>query len=172
MSPRFRALRALAVAVAVSLGGCSSVRDEGPVLGRAAPTYAASDLQGDSVDLADLEGKAVLLNFWATWCTPCREETPFLQRLYLARAKEGFVVLGASVDAASARADVEAFVREYGVTYPILLDPQMRGMDGYRVMGLPATFLIDRAGVLRWMRLGPVGEDDQEFLSALEAVLE
>jgi hypothetical protein len=76
------------------------------------------------------------------------------------------------MDTGDARNQVVEFVQEFGVTYPILLDPQMRGMDAYRVLGLPASFLIDRDGVLRWMRFGPVAENDQDFLSALESTLQ
>lgn len=161
-----------AVAVVTSLAACAPAENAGPRLGAPALAYAAVDLQGDSVSLADFGGKVVLLNFWATWCTPCRHETPFLQALYASRAADGLVIVGASMDTRDARGQVEDFVQEYGVTYPILLDPQMRGSDLYRVLGLPATFLVDREGILRWMRFGPVGEDDPDFLNALESVLE
>lgn len=142
------------------------------MVGREAPAYAAATLAGDSISLASLRGRVALLNFWATWCAPCRHETPFLQALYEAREDDGLVIVGASLDTGDARDQVRAFVEEYGVTYPILLDPQMRGMDAYRVLGLPATFLVDRDGILRWMRFGPVSETDLDFLSALDAILE
>jgi len=128
--------------------------------------------RSDSLSLEDLRGQVVLLNFWATWCAPCRHETPFLQQLYLDRSSKGLEIVGVSMDTRDAWDDVADFVEEYGVTYPILVDPQMRGMDAYRVLGLPATFLVDREGVLRWMRFGPVGENDHDFLNALESVLE
>jgi peroxiredoxin len=124
------------------------------------------------MSLASLRGRAVLLNFWATWCTPCRQETPFLQSLFARSASEGLVIVGVSMDTGDARGQVEDFVREYGVTYPVLVDPQTRGMDIYEVIGLPASFLVDRDGVLRWMRIGPVAESDRDFLKALETVLE
>ncbi|HKJ01527.1 MAG TPA: TlpA disulfide reductase family protein, partial [Longimicrobiales bacterium] len=97
---------------------------------------------------------------------------PFLQALYQERRGQGLTVVGVSLDTGDARGDVAGFVEEFGVTYPILLDPQMRGMDTFRVLGLPASFLIDRDGVLRWMRFGPVGEDDEDFLNALESTLQ
>jgi cytochrome c-type biogenesis protein len=75
------------------------------------------------------------------------------------------------LDTGAAKEQVERFVEDYGVTYTILHDPENRAMELYRVLGLPATFLIDRDGVLRWMRYGPVGETDQEFLSKLEDAL-
>ncbi len=163
---------ALTLAALVLAGACAAGEDgKGPVLGSPAPAYGATTLGGDSVTLGDLRGKVVLLNFWATWCTPCRHETPFLDSLHARRSSEGLEVVGVSVDAGQARGDVEAFVREYGVSYTILLDPQMRGMDPYGVVGLPASFLVDREGILRWMRFGPVSATDKEFLDALESVL-
>lgn len=156
----------------LALGCAGPAENAGPVVDAAAPAYGAQTLIGDSVALADLEGKVVLLNFWATWCAPCRHETPFLQALYEERNSEGLEILGVSMDTGDARDDVQAFVEEYGVTYPILVDPQMRGMDVYRVLGLPATFLVDRDGTLRWMRFGPVSETDQDFLNALNTILE
>lgn len=162
---------ALAVACVLA-AACAPTRDGGPVVGREAPAYAAVALEGDSVSLASLRGSVVLLNFWATWCAPCRHETPFLQALYEARRGEGLVVVGASLDTGDAEGQVRTFVEEFGVTYPILLDPQMRGMDAYRVLGLPATFLVDREGILRWMRFGPVSETDTDFLAALDSTLE
>lgn len=159
--------------VGVLGAACAPGRDaDGPSVGHPAPPYAAVSLDGDSVSLASLRGQVVLLNFWATWCAPCRHETPFLQAVYEERRSRGLIVVGASLDTGDARDQVRAFVDEYGVTYPILLDPQMRGMDVYRVLGLPATFLIDRDGVLRWMRFGPVDETDQDFLAALRSILE
>jgi len=75
------------------------------------------------------------------------------------------------MDQGNARRAVESFVEEYGVTYTILHDPTMRAMDLYQVLGLPATFLIDREGTLRWFRFGPIDEGDATFLAALDAVL-
>jgi peroxiredoxin len=137
-----------------------------------APAYGARTLTGDSVSLADLRGKVVLLNFWATWCAPCRHETPFLDSLHAQRSPQGLEVVGVSMDTGDAREEVATFVRELGVTYTILVDPQMRGLDLYRVLGLPASFLVDRDGILRWMRFGPVSETDREFLDALESVFQ
>ncbi len=144
---------------------------EPPRPGSPAPSYEAANMQGDTVSLESLRGNVVLLNMWATWCAPCRQETPFLQELFERHEGEGFRIVGASMDAGNAADQVEMFTEEYGVTYTVLLDPQMRAMDSYQVLGLPATFLIDREGVLRWMRYGPLGETDSEFREALEDAL-
>lgn len=168
---RPRAPFLVALAALVPTGACAGDDAKGPVVGSPAPAYGASTLRGDSITLGDLRGKVILLNFWATWCTPCRHETPFLDSLHARGSSDGLEVVGVSVDAGQARGEVEAFVREYDVGYTILLDPQMRGMDRYGVVGLPASFLVDRDGILRWMRFGPVSATDHEFLDALESVL-
>lgn len=152
--------------------GCSSTDGPAPPrVGETAPPYQAVTLDGDSVSLSSLRGKVVLLNLWATWCAPCRHETPFLQDLYEARRDEGFEIVGVSMDTPDQVESIRQFVDEYGVEYTILHDRTMRGMDLYRVLGLPATFLVDREGTLRWMRYGPVGETDRDFLDALEDAL-
>ena len=173
MTERTRSHTLAPILLALALqGACTPPAETGPVVGSPAPEYGARSLAGDSVSLARLRGSAVLLNFWATWCAPCRHETPFLQSLFARSASRGLVIVGVSMDAGDARGQVEDFVREFGVTYPVLVDPQMRGMDLYKVIGLPASFLVDRDGILRWMRIGPVSETDRDFLGALEAVLE
>jgi len=154
------------------LGACTPDDGPGPVVGSPAPAFGGRTLAGDSVALSDLRGKVVLLNFWATWCTPCRHETPFLDSLHARRSPQGLEVVGVSMDAPHAGGEVADFVREFGVRYTILLDPQMRGEALYRVVGLPATFLVDRDGTLRWMRFGPVSDTDRDFLDALESVLQ
>jgi hypothetical protein len=95
--------------------------------------------------LADLRGKVVLLNFWATWCMPCRQEMPALETLYQRYKDAGLVVLAVNMDRLST-AGVEAFVQEVAVTFPIVLDPAWATAQTYRVLGLPTTYLIDRAG--------------------------
>jgi len=142
-----------------------------PRVGGMAIEYPAATLAGDTVTLASLRGQVVLLNLWATWCVPCREETPYLQDLYEEYGDRGFQVVGISLDTGDASDQVEMFVEEYEVTYTILHDPQMRGMELYQVPGLPATFMIDREGVIRWIRYGPILEGDPDFLGALEELL-
>jgi len=140
-------------------------------VGQPVAEYVAATLTGETVSLESLRGQVVLLNLWATWCGPCRMETPYLQSLFEEHRDTGFQIVGISMDTGNAADQVETFVEEYGVTYTILHDPQMRGMDLYQVLGLPATFLIDREGILRWMRYGPILEGDSDFLRALEDVI-
>jgi peroxiredoxin len=169
---RVLACCALAASLA-ALGACGGGGEPaGPRVGAPAPPYTATDLTGDSVSLASLRGQVVLVNLWATWCAPCRHETPYLQSLHEQHADDGLTIVGISMDTREARDQVEEFVAEYGVTYRILLDPQMRGLDTWHVLGLPASFLVDREGTLRWLRFGPVSPDDEEFNKALGTLLE
>ena len=118
-----------------------------------------------------MRGEVVLLNLWATWCLPCRTETPYLQSISEAYGDRGLRVVGISQDVGNAREDIRAFVEQFGVTYTILHDPRMRGLDLYQVNALPGTFLIDREGILRWMQFRPIREGDPAFLQALSDAL-
>jgi cytochrome c-type biogenesis protein len=150
---------------------CVATDRPGPRVGQPAIEYVATTLEGDSVSLASLRGQVVLLNLWATWCVPCRQETPYLQSVFEDHEDEGLRVVGISLDTGDAADDIRAFVQEYGVTYTILHDRRMRGLELYQILGLPGSFLIDREGVLRWMHYGPIREGDAAFLRALADVL-
>jgi peroxiredoxin len=159
------------MALPVLIWGCVPTDSPGPRVGSPAPAYEISTLEGDSVALASFQGSPVLLNLWATWCAPCRYETPFLQSLYEEWGDRGLEVVGVSLDAGDATELIREFTEEYGVTYTVLADSRLAGMETYQVLGLPATFLIDREGIIRWMKFGPVSETDQSFLTALETVV-
>lgn len=168
----FKHLRKMALLGIAAASGCAPAENAGPPqINAPARDYAATTLEGETVSLASLRGDVVLLNLWATWCGPCRMETPYLQSVYEEHKDQGFRIVGISMDTGDAADDVAMFVDEYEVTYTILHDPTMQGMELYQVLGLPATFLIDREGVLRWMRYGPIPEDDPDFLRALSDVL-
>jgi cytochrome c-type biogenesis protein len=138
---------------------------------QAVPHYSAVLLDGDSVSLEAQRGSPVLLNIWATWCIPCREEMPLLQKLYEANASRGLRVVGVSVDARGAEDRVRLFRKEFGVTFPIWLDPDERASFIFRAIGVPATYLIDREGRIVWRKLGPIEADDRTMQQALEQAL-
>jgi peroxiredoxin len=141
-------------------------------VGTPAPNLTALTLAGDTVALSSFRGRPVLLNLWATWCTPCRREAPYLQDIATRLRTEGLEVVGVSLDRAGFEPEVRAFVAEFGVTYTVLRDPAMIAMERYPVAGLPATFLLDRAGTIRWSVAGPVEEGDRDFEAALRDLLE
>jgi len=145
--------------------------------GRIAPDYTGISLDGDTIDLADLRGRVVVLNVWATWCRPCVAEMPALQRLHEDLGDEGLSVVAVSVDnAALVMGDpgeaVRAFVKEHGITFAVLLDPETRIESAYPVAGLPITFVIDREGRIRESVLGPRAWDKPEFTSEFRQLLE
>lgn len=107
--------------------------------------FTLTDLQGKSWHLADLRGKIVLVNFWATWCPPCRKEMPDLQALYDKYKDQGLLVLSISDEGA---ANVVPFIKERNITYPVLLDPGRKVNERYQVDGLPKSFVYDREGKL------------------------
>jgi cytochrome c biogenesis protein CcmG/thiol:disulfide interchange protein DsbE len=136
------------------LGGCGEAeRRAPPTAGNPAPQYAAPTLSGDTLALADLQGQAVLLNIWATWCPPCREEMPALEALHRDMADEGLRVVAVSVDSRSAAGDVRQFLDEYGITFTVLHDPDEQVSRTFRTTGVPETYLIDRDGTIvkRWI---------------------
>lgn len=165
-------LRAVALVLVVA---CA--RDEGdaklrsPEIGQPAPAYRAISLRGDSVSLDQARGRVVLLNVWATWCHPCREEIPILQALHERYAPRGLEVIGVSVDARGEEVTIQEFARDFRMTYPLWLDPDERVQSTFLAIGVPATFLIDRAGVLRWRHVGPVRASDTTLTRALERAL-
>jgi len=133
--------------------GAAAVRPESiPLKGHPAPDFTLQTMTGEPLALSDLRGKAVVLNFWATWCPPCRAEMPELQAAYTAYAPGGLVVLG--VNQAEDRATVRAFLDELGLTFPVVLDTQYEVADRYSVNSLPTTFFIDRDGVIRDIVVG------------------
>lgn len=144
-----------------------------PRVGDPVPDITATALEGgQTVSLKeDYQGQVVLVNLWATWCAPCRFETPYLQSVYEKRADQGLHIVGISVDSRASLPAVERFLREKGVTYDALLDPEMVSTNVFGAIGLPASFLVDRRGVIRFLHYGPILEGDSVFLETLDQVL-
>lgn len=155
------------------LAGCSGgAMHRAPRPGDPVPSYQATTLQGQTVTLASLHGTPFLLNFWATWCTPCQEETPFLESVFGERSSHGLRIIGVSMDTGATVDQIRAFAKKYGVTYTVLHDPAMNAMKTFGIPGLPATFLVNRQGVIQWMRFGALGPGDKDLQAALNDVLQ
>lgn len=168
MSRRFVAAT---VAVMIAATGCVEIDTRRGEVGAPAPEYAAVTLDGDTARLGDLAGQVVLLNVWATWCAPCREEIPALQALYETHADEGFEVVGVSVDGRGEREGIRRFAGEFGMTYPIWHDPEDSFGVTFRTIGVPVTLLVDREGMVRWRHMGPVELTDPTLTEALAIAL-
>ena len=163
----------LAAALAPSWWGC--IPSEQAILrgGDPAPAFTAVSLEdGAPVSLADYLGETLLVNLWATWCHPCRTETPYLQSVYERYRDRGLRLLGVSVDLPADSAAVVHFVEEFGVTYDIALDPEAVSRETFHARGLPTSVLIDRHGTVAFSWIGPIPEGEPTFIEGLEAVLE
>ena len=160
------------LACAALLTACAEQGPQIPgAVGAPVPAYGAVTMAGDSLDLASMKGSVVLLNVWATWCIPCRREVPELQALHQSYHAKGLRVWGVSIDGGEADADVAAFAQDFHMTYSILRDPGERVLSVFRIQGVPASYLIDREGVVRWKTLGPFKADDAGLQTALQQSL-
>jgi peroxiredoxin len=135
-----------------------------------APDFSVVDLAGKTIRLSGLRGKIVVLNVWATWCPPCRDEMPSMERLYQQLRGPDFELLAVSEDEGSIDA-VRAFARELGVTFPIAHDPERQVGSRYGVWGYPETFIIDREGRIVERVIGPRLWDAPEQVAMLRGLL-
>jgi len=119
-----------------------------------APDFTLKTLDGESVTLSDLRGKVVLLNFWATWCPPCKAEMPAFQRAYTDYAAEDFVILAVNATQQDSVEGVVEFIAEFGLSFPVVLDTAGEANRFYQVQSLPTSFFIDRDGVISEVVIG------------------
>ncbi len=128
--------------------------DSGPRASGPAPDFALTDFDGRSVTLSSLRGQVVVVNFWASWCPPCREEAAYLERTWRAYQDRGVVFIG--VDWVDTEKEALAYIDEFDITYINGPDGGTRIAQSYRIQGVPETFFIDRAGQLRGVHIGPL----------------
>ena len=124
-------------------------------VGLPAPNFTFPDLNGQQVSLSEHRGKVVLVNIWATWCPPCRQEMPSMQKLYERFNGENFEILAVSIDA-TGREAVAPFVRTMNLTFPIMLDPKEVIRPLYGITGVPESFIIDKEGIVVEKIIGPL----------------
>ena len=134
-----------------------------------AEDFIVALLRGEPLRLSEQRGKPVLINFWATWCAPCREEMPAMERLYRRHREHGFVLLAVSVDTDAAL--VRPFLEQHKLTFPVALDSKMSLANAYGVRALPSSFLIDRDGNLAALALGPRAWDNRVAHALVEGML-
>jgi peroxiredoxin len=131
-----------------------------PRVGQRLPDFALNDLNGKLVHLKDYSGKTVLVNAWATWCPPCREEMPLLVAEYNRRKDTGFTVL--AINAGETRQDAAAFAQSYGMSFPVLLDPDSKLLDSLLIDSLPTTILVGPDGRVKAVHIGNLTEASYE----------
>lgn len=139
--------------------------------GPAAPDFRGRTIDGEPFDLAEQRGTVVLLNVWATWCEPCRQEMPELQALHARHRDQGLHVVGVSVDAARLAPEVRRMVEDFGLTYPNVHDGRNSIGPAFKIVGYPTTFLIDRSGAIVWRRDGLLEPGDAELAAAIAGAL-
>lgn len=133
--------------------------DEGLQVGKKAPDFTLETYNGKTVKLSDLKGKRVLLNFWASWCGPCEEEMPVMQKVYeeLKEDQVEFVAVNMTIGKETIESATQ-FVKQFGLTFPVPLDIEGEVMKLYEVYGLPTSYFIDSDGVIRAKYFGPMEE--------------
>ncbi|HVH13229.1 MAG TPA: TlpA disulfide reductase family protein [Longimicrobium sp.] len=157
---------------ALLLAACGPAPGGGPVrVGQEAPAYEARTLDGQASTLEGLRGRPVLLNVWATWCHPCRQEVPALEELHREYGSRGLEVVGVSIDQGDQEQGIRDFMTEYQATYPVWLDPDGEVTSVFSTVGVPNTFLIGPKGEVLWKHVGPVKADDAELRRLIEASL-
>ncbi len=121
--------------------------------GAVAPEFELESLAGEKVTLKSFRGKVVLVNFWATWCVPCVAEMPALERLYKSLKDKGVVVLAINTDASENKEAVRKFVADKGLSFPVLMDPELEVAGKYGVSGFPETMLVGKDGLLKALKV-------------------
>ena len=166
-----RRLICLAAMVITVVAGCSKERPMPlPKEGSSAPDFTVKDLSGRDVRLSDLRGKVVLVNFWATWCPPCRGEIPSMMKLNSAMAGKPFQMLAISIDEGGKDA-VQGFFRESGASLPALLDTDQKVSKLYGTTGVPETFVVDKKGVILKKVVGAMEWNDPQVIQFLDDVM-
>ena len=143
------------LAVVFSIVWMQSAKYELLAVGKTAPDFALTDLNDKPQRLSDFRGKVVFLNFWATWCKPCREEMPSMEVLHKNFEKDGLVILAVSIDRVTTTKDIPPFIKGMNLTFPVLIDSWGKTDKPYKRMGVPETFIIDQQGVIREIIIGP-----------------
>jgi len=171
-----RPRRLAAVATALTLAGFAAGSPppadaaEPSIRGKPAVDFALKAVAGQNVRLSEHLGEVVVLNFWATWCGPCRQQMPRLDQLHATYRSAGLVLLGVNVDDDTEEA--AEFVRTLGLGYPVLLDPRKSVAPLYDVDALPMTVLVDRAGVVRYVHYDYSPAIEKQYVSELRQLLD
>ncbi len=134
-----------------------------------APAFTLASRAGGEVSLADLKGQVVMINFWASWCGPCRKEFPALDQIYAKYKPMGFTLVAINVE--SDKADAEKFLATTPASFPILFDPDNKVSGSYGVSAMPTTVLVDRQGRVRWLHRAYKPGDEAKYIEQIRAAL-
>lgn len=138
-------------------------------LAEPAPDFTLKTSTGENLRLAEQRGKVVMINFWASWCAPCRQEMPILDELYQRYERAGFTLLGVNVEQDSGAA--QRFLEEVGVSFPILFDPTSEVSRTYQVSAMPTTVMVDRDGQVRYVNRGYRPGDEEKYRDQIRELI-
>ena len=156
------------IAVVFSIFAASSLASSG-MEGQPAPDFALKSSTGENLRLSEYRGDVVMINFWATWCGPCRQEMPLLDELYARYQRVGFNLLGVNIDDDSRRA--MQMIDELGVNFPVLFDARKEVSELYNVEAMPVTVLVDREGTIRYIHHGYKPGYEEKYLDQIRSLL-
>jgi peroxiredoxin len=160
MRNRIAALAAVLTLALPALMGAGDVQ---------APAFSLQSVSGGTVSLAQYKGDVVMINFWASWCGPCRQEMPLLDSIYKQYKDMGFTLLGVNVEPDARSAD--AWLKKTPVSYPILFDPKSQVSQLYQVQAMPTTVIIDRNGIVRYVHNGYVPGDENQYMNSIRSLI-
>ena len=161
-------LKNLILGLTLSVLAATSLASSG-LTGQAAPDFALKSSSGENLRLSEYRGNVVMVNFWATWCGPCRQEMPLLDELYSRYERVGFSLLGVNIDDDSRKA--MSMVSELGVSFPVLFDARKEVSKLYEVDAMPVTILIDREGTIRYVHHGYKPGYEDIYLDQIRSLL-
>ncbi len=165
----------VALLAALSAGACEGKgandghKDRGGEPSDSPLALAGKTVDGAPFDVATLRGKIVLVNVWATWCAPCRDEMPELVRLANSEAQGDLAVVGVSIDRRPDLLKVRATIQQFRIPYPVVFDPDGAITGAWQLRGYPTSLLLDRHGRIRWRREGVIRPDDSDLAAAIAA---
>ena len=163
-----KGLRIILLGALLFILTAGSVASSG-LAGKAAPDFVLKSATGENLRLSEYRGDVVMINFWATWCGPCRQEMPLLDELYSRYQRVGFSLLGVNIDDDSQKA--MAMVKELDVSFPVLFDAQKKVSKLYEVEAMPVTILVDREGTVRHVHHGYKPGYEQQYLNEIRSLL-
>jgi peroxiredoxin len=161
-------IRNVAIGLVLSVFAASSLASSG-LSGHPAPDFALKSSSGENLRLSEYRGDVVMINFWATWCGPCRQEMPLLDELYTRYQRVGFSLLGVNIDDDSRRA--MDMINELGVSFPVLFDARKEVSRLYKVDAMPVTVIVDREGNVRHVHQGYKPGYEQKYLDEIRSLL-
>jgi peroxiredoxin len=156
------------IALVFSVFAASSLASSG-MEGQPAPDFALKSSTGENLRLSEFRGDVVMINFWATWCGPCRQEMPLLDELYSRYQRVGFNLLGVNIDDDSRRA--MRMIEELGVNFPVLFDARKEVSELYEVEAMPVTVIVDREGTVRYIHHGYKPGYEDKYLDQIRSLL-